>query len=162
TKIRYFFLTIAFSLGFYGFKGGIFSLATGGQFMVLGPGTSIIAANNSIGLALNMVLPFLWYLGREVRGYLKLVLYSVFVLTIPAIMFTYARASTITLAFVLLAIILREKYRVRILSAVLIAGLVAVPSIPQRWWDRQMTTFTYESDTSAMSRIDNWKFVWRV
>jgi probable O-glycosylation ligase (exosortase A-associated) len=28
------------------------------------------------------------------------------------------------------------------------------------FWDRQNTTFTYESDRSAMSRLDNWKFCW--
>src|SRR5438309_1521559 len=53
-RIRLFLLVVAFSIGFYGFKGGLFGLATGGSQMVMGPGDSIIGANNNIGLALNM------------------------------------------------------------------------------------------------------------
>src|SRR5262249_34215916 len=44
----------------------------------------------------------------------------------------------------------------------LIAAVIAVPMIPQRWWARQGTILTYEEDSSAMSRIENWKFCWRV
>src|SRR5262249_47627921 len=53
-RLRYFLLVIGLSLGFYGFKGGIFGIVTGGSNMVQGSGTSILAANNSIGLAMNM------------------------------------------------------------------------------------------------------------
>src|SRR5437870_12348790 len=41
-RMRLFLLVIAFSLGFYGFKGGIFGIVTSGSQMVLGPGDSII------------------------------------------------------------------------------------------------------------------------
>ncbi len=57
TKLRQFFLVIALSLGFYGFKGGVFGILTGGTQTVYGPGDSVIGANNAIGFALNMVLP---------------------------------------------------------------------------------------------------------
>src|SRR5207253_1536403 len=93
TRARQFLLVIAVSLGFYGFKGGLFGLTTGGHFMVLGPGDSIIGANNNLGLALNMCLPLLWYLAREESGWRRRILQSMFFLTIPAIMFTYSRAS---------------------------------------------------------------------
>src|SRR5437763_586386 len=55
-RLRYFLLVIAFSLGFYGFKGGLFSLVTGGGHTIWGPGDSVLGANNSIGLALNSAL----------------------------------------------------------------------------------------------------------
>src|SRR5262245_580684 len=41
-KLRYLILVIAFSIGFYGFKGGLFSLLTGGQHLVYGPGVSVL------------------------------------------------------------------------------------------------------------------------
>src|SRR5207245_7011848 len=44
----------------------------------------------------------------------------------------------------------------------LIGGVIALPFIPQQWLERQQSTITYEEDTSAMSRIDNWKFCWKV
>ncbi len=159
-QIRLFLLVIAFSLGFYGLKGGAFALATGGTQMVLGPGDSIIGANNAIGLALNMCLPLLWYLARDETGWRKRALQVTAALTVPAIMFTYSRASAIALAVTLLVIVLKSRYRIILLVAVSVAGFVASPFIPRKWMDRQETVLTYEQDGSAMSRIDNWTFCW--
>jgi putative inorganic carbon (hco3(-)) transporter len=160
-RIRQFLLVIAFSLGFYGFKGGLFGLATGGNEMVVGPGTSIIGANNNIGLALNMCLPLLWYMALDERTWwVRRSLQVAFFLTIPAIMFTYSRASALTMAALLLMIVLKSKHRYIFLLATLVAGVLALPFLPQKWLERQQSTITYEEDTSAMSRLDNWKFCW--
>jgi putative inorganic carbon (hco3(-)) transporter len=161
-RLKYFLLVIALSLGFYGLKGGIFSFRTGGEDMVWGPGSSVIGANNSIGLALNMCLPVFWYLAKQERGMLKRILQAIFFLSMPAIMFTYSRASALTLPIVLLAILMKGRHRLLGAALVLIAVVLAIPRIPDRWWNRQQTTLDYESDTSAMSRIDNWKFCWRL
>jgi probable O-glycosylation ligase (exosortase A-associated) len=155
-------LVIALSLGFYGFKLGIFSIMTGGEDMVWGPVGSIIGANNSIGLALNMCLPVFWYLAKQEQGLRRRVLQGGFFLSMPAIMFTYSRGSALTLPIVLLAILMKARYRILGIGLALIALLLAIPWIPQRFWDRQQTTIEYEADTSAMSRIDNWKFCWRL
>ena len=161
-KLKYFLLVIAFSLGFYGFKGGIFSLRNGGEDMVYGPGSSIIGANNAIGLALNMCLPVFWYVAKHESGLLKRVLQVTFFLSMPAIMFTYSRASALTLPIVLLAMLMKSRHRFIGIGVALIGVLLAIPWIPDRWWSRQQTTLDYEADTSAMSRIDNWKFCWRL
>src|SRR5687768_15746890 len=58
-KLRALLWVITLSIGFFGLKGGIFTLRTGGTQMVLGPEGSFISGNTEIGLALNMVLPFL-------------------------------------------------------------------------------------------------------
>ena len=50
---------IAISIGFYGFKGGIFTLTSGGDNHVLGPEGSFIFGNTEIGLALIMALPLI-------------------------------------------------------------------------------------------------------
>lgn len=162
TRLRLFLLVIAFSLGFYGFKGGLFGLASGGSQLVLGPGDSIIGSNNNLGLALNMCLPLLWYLASEERGWRRKLLQLIFFLTIPAIMFTYSRGSTLTMAVILLIIMLKSRQRFLLIFALLISGVLAVPFIPQKWLDRQQSTLEYEEDGSAMSRIDNWKFCWTV
>lgn len=161
-RLKYFLLVIAFSLGFYGFKGGIFSLMTGGEYTVWGPGSSVIGANNSIGLALNMCLPVFWYLAKQEQGWTKRALQAVFFLSIPAIMFTYSRASALTMPIVLLAMLLKGRHRILGVGIAMLAVLLAIPWIPDRWWNRQQTTLDYEEDTSAMSRIDNWKFCWRL
>ena len=53
---------IALSLGLYGFKGGIFTILTGGSYAVYGPSGTFIYGNNEIGLALIMVIPLIKYL----------------------------------------------------------------------------------------------------
>jgi len=56
---------IALSIGFYGVKGGIFTLLTGGAFAVRGPSGTFIDGNNEIGLALAMTVPLLFSLSRH-------------------------------------------------------------------------------------------------
>src|SRR5690348_5925315 len=59
---------IAVSLGFYGIKGGLFTMLGGGASHVLGPAGSFIGENNSIALALCMTLPFMRYLQLHSAG----------------------------------------------------------------------------------------------
>jgi probable O-glycosylation ligase (exosortase A-associated) len=162
-RLRLFLLVVAVSLGFYGFKGGIFSLGTQGQFMVWGPGNSIIGANNNLGLALNMVLPVFWYLAKaETNAWAKRVLQICFLLTIPAIMFTYSRGSFIGLAVVIAFMIWKGKHRILSVGLVLVLSLLILAFLPQRWVDRTNSTLTYEQDSSATSRLDNWRFCWKL
>jgi probable O-glycosylation ligase (exosortase A-associated) len=53
---------IVISIGFYGVKGGLWTLATGGGGHVVGPEFSFIEGNNEIALALVMVIPLMGYL----------------------------------------------------------------------------------------------------
>ena len=64
-KIRALVWVIALSIGFYGFKGGLWAILTGGGNRVLGPPDSFIEGNTEIGLALNMVIPLLIFLQRQ-------------------------------------------------------------------------------------------------
>jgi probable O-glycosylation ligase (exosortase A-associated) len=161
-RVRQFILVIALSIGFYGLKGGLFGIMNHGQDMVLGPGNSIIGANNNLGLALNMCLPLLWYMAYQERGWRRRLLQAMFFLTIPAIMFTYSRGSAVTMVILLLVIMLKSKRRLVLMFALAAAGVLALPFVPQKWIDRQQSIVTYEEDDSAMSRIDNWKFCWTV
>jgi probable O-glycosylation ligase (exosortase A-associated) len=161
-RIRLFVLVVALSLAFYGVKGGVFSLLTGGEHLIWGPPRSVIAGNNNIGLALNMALPLFWYMSKDQQNkWFRRMLYACFLLTIPSIMFTYSRASAIALVIVLTAIFLKELRVFLILFAAVLA-LAAIPFIPEQWWERQRTTLSYEADTSAMSRLDNWRFCWNL
>ena len=61
-RINAFVWVIVVSLGFFGVKGGIFALITGGQYVVMGPMDSFITDNNTLALALIMILPLMRYL----------------------------------------------------------------------------------------------------
>src|SRR5438034_1506555 len=53
---------VALSIGFYGVKGGIFTIVHGGVYHVKGPEGRFIGGDNEMGLALIMTIPLLRYL----------------------------------------------------------------------------------------------------
>ena len=59
---------IVASLGFYGAKGGVFTLLGGGEQRVWGPANSFIADNNALALALIMTLPLMRYLQLQSKS----------------------------------------------------------------------------------------------
>ena len=51
---------LTFSVAFFGVKGGLFTLRTGGESLVYGPG-GFLSENNSTALAILMSMPLIWY-----------------------------------------------------------------------------------------------------
>ncbi len=90
---------IALSIGFYGVKGGIFTITTGGVFRVQGPAGSFIAGNNEIGLALTMTVPLLYYLSLQTkRMWLRYGLLAAMALTSLAALGTQSRGAMLGVA----------------------------------------------------------------
>jgi probable O-glycosylation ligase (exosortase A-associated) len=162
-KIRYLILTVVVALGFYGVKGGIFSVLTGGQFSVQGPG-GFIAGNTEIGLALVMVLPLIAAVAQEQsRVWLRYAAWSAFWLSVVAIVFTYSRGALLGLAAVIAMTFLRAKHKILVvLIAVPLAAFVVLPLIPEQLVERAGTIRTYEDDSSAMGRIMAWGVAWNI
>jgi probable O-glycosylation ligase (exosortase A-associated) len=164
-KLRYLVLVIALSLGFYGFKGGLFAIAKGGRYMVFGPERSFIEDNTAIGLALVMVLPFLFYLAKaEHNWWFKRSLELTSGLTTLAILFTYSRGAVLGLAAVLGVIFLGLNRRTKAVAILfLVLSLpIAISQLPDRWLSRMETIQAYQEEGSAMKRIMAWKTAWRV
>jgi probable O-glycosylation ligase (exosortase A-associated) len=162
-RLRYLLLTIALSLGFYGFKGGIFSIATGGRYKVWGPPESFIGDNNEIALALLMAMPMLHYLAQETvdrRG--RLFLRATFYLSAVSVIFSYSRGGFLGLAAVIL--LLATKARQRVLVSALLAIVIAGGSffIPAAWFQRMGTIQRYSEESSARGRLNAWGFAWNV
>src|SRR5688500_863863 len=109
-KLRALVWVIALSIGFYGLKGGIFTIKTGGAQMVLGPEGTFLEGNTEIGLALNMVLPFLVFLRRVTRNnWLRTFLLVVSGFTVIAILGTYPRGAFLGLVVVTTLIFLKSR-----------------------------------------------------
>ena len=53
---------IVISLGYYGAKGGVWTVLTGGGDRVWGPPGGVIEGNNELALALVVVIPLMYYL----------------------------------------------------------------------------------------------------
>jgi len=162
-KIRWLLYVIALSIGYYGFKGGIWAILTGGQYRVLGPEGSFIEGNTEIGLALVMILPLLVFLRRdETRVWLSRLLLAMFCFSIVAILVTYSRGALLGLAAVLSIMFLKSKSKIFVLFLLAIAIPVALTALPEKWFSRMDTIEHYEGESSAMQRINAWKMATQV
>jgi probable O-glycosylation ligase (exosortase A-associated) len=166
-RLRWLYMVIALGLGFYGFKGGIWVLQTGGGELVLGPDLSFFADNNTLGLALCLILPILLYLSREEeRPWLKWLLRMTFSLSIISIIFTYSRGAFLGLLIVLSVLIWRSPWRLRFAAAILLVALVGAPLAPERLWNRLGSITQQDSaetrDRSAAARLESWQTAWSI
>lgn len=156
-KIRYLLLVVAISLGFFGVKGGIFGLATGGQYKVWGPAGSFIFGNTAIGLAMVMVLPLIYFVAREEPlRWVRYALYAAFGLTVIATIFTYSRGAWLGLATVLFLIFVKSRYKILMLLVAIPAAYMLAEFAPEKLFQRAETIESYEEDKSAMQRIQAW------
>lgn len=166
-RLRWLYMVTALGLGFYGLKGGIWVLRTGGGERVYGPDMSFFADNNTLGLALCMVLPMLLYLSRgEPRLWLKRTLRLVFFFSIIAIMFTYSRGAFLGLVVVLGTLIWRSPWRLRFGMVLLIGALIVAPMLPGGLWERIQSISEQKSeetrDVSVQGRFEAWRTSWNV
>lgn len=152
---------VCLSVGFYGIKGGVWTLLTGGGGRVYGPDGGMAADNNALGLALVMLLPFFHYLYKvSSQRLVRMALLFCFVTITFSILGSQSRGAL--LALLAMATFLGLKSTRPVLTTFLIACAVAsaVVFMPDSWGGRMKTIESYEEDTSAMSRIYTWKTLW--
>jgi probable O-glycosylation ligase (exosortase A-associated) len=150
---------IALSLGFYGVKGGIFALLTGGQHRVWGPAGSFIEDNNSLGLALIMTLPLLRFLQMHAQAaWLRLGLVGMMVLTVAATLSTQSRGAFIGLVAMGAMLWLKGRNKLVVGLALVVLAPAAYFMMPASWHQRMQTIETYDQDSSALGRINAWRF----
>ncbi len=150
---------IVISLGFYGVKGGIFTLITGGQFHVVGPPGSFIVGNTSLALALVMIFPLMRYLQLQSNNkWIKRVFFIAMGFTALAILGSYSRGGFLAIIAMGGFMLLRSKKRGMMVVILVLTIPVALAFMPDRWMGRMQTVQTYEEDSSAMGRITAWVF----
>jgi putative inorganic carbon (hco3(-)) transporter len=154
--------TLAVSIAFFGAKGGVFAILTGGQYQVRGGG-GFIEPNNELALALVMTIPLLVYLvqqstRRSIRWLLSL---GIFLCAVAAIA-SQSRGALVAILAMAATILARSNARIRLLFPILAMGMFIAAFMPEQWWDRMQTMQTYQQDASAMGRINAWTVAWRV
>lgn len=146
------------SIGFYGFKGGIFTLLTGGASRVWGPPGGFIEGNNEIALALVVTIPLMNYL-RVVasRPWIRLSLLVLMVLSVVAAVGTQSRGAFLALVAMGLVLWARSNRKLTTGIAVSMVAILVIAFMPSSWEQRMSTIQSYEEDTSAMGRINAWR-----
>lgn len=154
---------IALSLGFYGVKGGLFTLRGGGMGSVEGPPGSFIAPNNELGLALTMVVPLMYYLfSISSRRIVRWGLLGAMILTSMSVLGTHSRGAL--LAIVAMGVFLWLKNPAKLRNGVILVALGAalIAFMPQTWVARMQTIESYQTDSSAEGRLNAWSMSWHL
>jgi probable O-glycosylation ligase (exosortase A-associated) len=149
----------ALSVGFYGVKGGVFTLrGGGGEGLVWGPQGSFIEDNNSLALATVMTIPLLYYLYLQAgKRWLRLGLFAAALLCGFSVLGSYSRGAFLGIAAMLG--FLWWKSRARFATAVVLTALVpvAIGFMPQKWEERMWSIRDYQQDASSMGRVNAWR-----
>ncbi len=148
---------IVFSIGYYGVKGGIFTLLTGGEFRVWGPGNSFISGNNEMALALIMIIPLLHYfqvLSKNI--WVRHSLTVAMVLCAIAALGSYSRGALLAIAAMGLFLWLKSQHKVRLGLLFILAIPLMLAYMPEQWTQRMDTLSTYELDQSVQGRFNAW------
>ncbi len=162
-RIEWLIVVIVLSLGFYGFKGGIFTIAHGGQYRVGGPPGSFIAGNNELAFALIIMLPLARYLQLVVTN--PKVRWGITVLMVLcgfSIVGSYSRGAFLAGGAMAIALWLRSRRKVALALAMAVAIPLMYSFMPQQWHERMGTIENYQQDASAMGRINAWKMAWNL
>lgn len=154
---------IVISLGFYGLKGGLFTITHGGDNRVLGPAGSFIADNNDLAQALCMVLPLMRYLQLQTsKKLMKVGLGLAMFLTGTAILGTYSRGGLVALVVVSAALFLKSRRRITLAIALVAIGLTGYHFMPPQWTARMDTIHHAENVNTFQSRVESWEFATNV
>jgi probable O-glycosylation ligase (exosortase A-associated) len=154
---------VVISIGFWGVRGGGFTILHGGNYRVFGPAASMIADNNSLALALIMVLPLMNYLRLHSRDrWLRRGLVACMIPVLASIVGSYSRGGLIAMGAMLLFLGLKSRAKV----ATMFIGAIAVSAtlliMPDKYFQRVETIGDATQDSSFQGRLDAWTVAWKV
>jgi len=149
---------IVLSIGFYGIKGGIFTIRTLGNFRVWGPPGTFIADNNELALSTVMIMPLLYYLMQQVANrWVKIGMIACMFLMAVSVIGSYSRGSFLAVGVMGIYLWWKTPNKIISGSAGVILAVLLFSFMPQQWHERMDTIINYEEDGSAMGRIDAWE-----
>ena len=155
-KLDLFIAIAVFSLGFYGVKGGIFTIATAGSYKVWGPG-GFVAGNNEIALATVMIIPLMRYLHMQLKNvWARRAMVAAMALSAVTVLGTYSRGAFLAIGAMALFLWVKGSQKFAWGLTLIVVGVAALSFMPEQWWERMGTIQTYDQDDSALGRINAW------
>lgn len=154
---------IIISLGYYGTKGGIFTLITAGSYRVFGPEDSVIAENNALAVATLMVMPLLVYMRNQLtKNWQRHIILFCLISMGFSVLGSQSRGAFLAISAVGAYFWFQSNNK--LYSGILIAVFVSICILflPESWYQRMNTIETYNQDDSAMGRINAWTMAFNV
>lgn len=160
-QIRTLIWVTTLSICFYGIKGGVWTVLTGGGGRVWGPPGGLIQGNNELAIALVICIPMLYFLHQtEKRRWVKRFLVFAMITCAFSILGSQSRGALLALLMMATFLGLKSKHRVRATIGLALLVLGGIAFMPESWVQRMDTINEYKEDASAMSRIWTWKTLW--
>ena len=160
---------LVLSIGFFGVKGGIFTVTTGGGQRVWGPPSSLVNGNNELAVALVISIPLMYFLVQQashLRGlrllesletkWIRRGLYVAMVLCAVSAIGTQSRGALLAVGAMGAVLWWRSKSKLALGFVLLLMVPAVLMFMPEEWSARMSTINTYEEDASAMGRINAW------
>lgn len=154
---------LAGSLGFYGVKGGVFTIATGGSYRVWGPPGSYIDGNNEIALALVMIIPLIRFLHLNTESiWIRRGLVISMLLCAAAALGSQSRGALLAIGSMATVLWWRSDKKIAVAGLLVVTAIAMLSFMPEQWWNRMGTIQTYDQDSSAGGRINAWWMAWNL
>lgn len=162
-QIIRFIWVVVLSLGFFGVKGGIFTIFTGGEFRVWGPPGSFIQGNNELALALIAIIPLMHYLQFVVvERWKHHALNAAMLLCALAALGSHSRGALLAIAAMGMFLWIKSNRKGRLGVLLLLAVPILVLFMPEKWSERMDTIQRYDQDESALGRFNAWWMAWNL
>ncbi|MBF0382469.1 MAG: putative O-glycosylation ligase, exosortase A system-associated [Magnetococcales bacterium] len=131
---------ITLSIGYFGIKGGVFTITTGGQFQVLGPARSFFSDNNMFALAELMVVPMFLFLRTQLKNFwLRWLFVILALLAALSVIGSYSRGGLVGLIVITLYFWLRTPGKIRIALLLAMVMPLAYNLMSERWQYRMIS-----------------------
>ncbi|MBL4802592.1 MAG: putative O-glycosylation ligase, exosortase A system-associated [Emcibacter sp.] len=148
-----------FSVGLTGVKGGTFTLLTGGGSRIWGAPNTAWGDNNGVSLAMLMVIPLIFSMKDILKPrFLRLGVYGSAFLSFITILGSQSRGGLVGILGSGIVFFIRTKHKFVIGILIVVTGLAVLTFMPDSWKNRMQTINTYEQDSSASTRILQWKY----
>lgn len=154
---------LALSVGFFGVKGGLFTIASAGSHRVWGPEGSFIYDNNTLALAIIMTVPLFSYL-RQYSGnrWVQRGCIVAMLLCVISALGSQSRGALLALCGMGALLLSKSRNKMAIGAVVFLAIPIVLLVLPESWHSRMSTIKTYDQDASAMGRINAWVMAWNL
>lgn len=150
---------IILSIGYFGFKGGAFTILTGGGHRVYGPAGSFIAENNALALSILMIIPLMRYL--QLHSQNKWIRYGLLAgmgLCAISVLGSQSRGALLAIIAVAIFFWIKSSKKLLIGLLIVISSVIFYTYMPDSWHARMETIADYENDASAMQRLNSWAY----
>jgi len=154
---------VGLSLAFYGVKGGIFTIVSGGSNHVYGPDGSYISDNNALALALVVSVPIVWYLQLQTsKKWLRLGFTGVTILCAISAAGSYSRGALVAGGAMFFFVWMKSKRKIVTGFSLAVIALLVSAVMPAEWFARMHSIDNYQTDSSSLGRINAWHFAFNV